>query len=418
LLFCAIETKAYTRCPPLFDQLKASGSPSQKDYWNMVRYGAVQGGWQQMLRIVQEIREQGLEVNSFIFNTVLASCVSANEIGEARKLLTEMSSTSGCVDVITYNTLIKGYSKRGDLDSCFELFSEMRSNDLKPSQVTYGILLDGCINNNQVQKASEVFDMIKGEGCPMNTVLYTTLIKGLLLEQKVDEAMRVFGHLLKEKDIKPDLITFSIVLRGNCEAGRLEAGLELLDVMLRMGIKPDEVIFNVLLSGCAKQGNADLARRLYSNMEESGSRPSTATFSILIRLFSDCKLLDEAVHMLRTEPQKYKMEVEPRLFCQLIQACIRQRKGGQAIDVYKLMYEHCVPCTVVHNSVLNRCIKLNMFETAGDMLALAADRGGRVAACDANLVLEGALRKKKHSVVEACIASMKSLGLQVDDRLM
>lgn len=421
-LFCAIETKAYTRCGHFFEQLKTAGTPSQKDYWNMVRCGAVNGDWKTMLEIVREIRDQNLEVDNVIYNTVLATCVQADQIDVARVLLEEMDS-SGCAgDVITYNTLMKGYGKRGDLDNCFDLYESMLSRGLKPSQVTYGILHDGCINNNQVVRAAKVFDLMRREGCAMNTVLYTTLIKGLAHEQKVDEAMTVFEQMRKEKEIAPDLITFSILLKANADAGRLDSALELVDTMLKMGVKPDEVIFNNLLSGCSKNGNADLAKRLYSDMVASGIKPSTATFSILIRVYSQCKLLDEAQNMLLAEPKKFNMEVEMRLFSQLIQACIRQRQGRRAIEIYEMMYSHCKPTIGMHNSVLGMCAKLNMFDTAMELLAVAAGKGAAarnsVDVRDANLVLEGAMRKRKDSALQSCIASMKTLGLAVDQSLL
>jgi pentatricopeptide repeat protein len=418
LLFCAIETKALSSCAPIFEKLKAVGPPSQKDYWNMVRCGSIKGDWKMMLQIVHELRSQAMEVDNVIYNTVLATCVSADEISEARKLLQEMDTVGAAPDVITYNTLIKGYAKRGHFSDCFELYELMRKRGLTPSQVTYGILLDGCVNNNEVEKAAGVFDLMKREGCPMNTVLYTTMIKGFAREQKLDEAMRVFRHMQDEKDITPDLITFSILLKANFDAGRLEDALKLVDTMQKMNVKPDEVIFNNLLSGCAKLGNAQLARQLYTDMVASNIKPSTATFSILIRLFSQCKLLDEAYTLLRTEPQKYNMEVEPRLFSQLIQACIRQRQGRRAVEVYELMYSHCKPNAAMHNSVLGMCVKLNMFDTAAELLAVAAAKGGNIDARDGNLVLEGAVRKKKDSSINACVTSMKALGLAVDPSLM
>jgi len=412
-LFCAVESKAHNRCRRIFEELKAFGPPSSKDFWNMVRCGSVQGDWQLMLRILEEMRAQKLDVDNFTYNTIVASCVSADQVVEARKLVDEIDAA----DVITYNTLLKGYAKRGDVDECFKLYELMRSRGVAASQVTYGILLDCCINNNQVDKASMVFDLLKADGCPMNTVLYTTLIKGLAREQKVDEAMEVFKQMQNETEIQPDLITFSILLRANFDVGRLEAGLGLVELMQKMGVQPDEVIFNNMLSGCAKFGNVVLARRIYADMKASGLRPSTVTFSILIRIFSQCNLLEEAQEMLRTEPKSYNMEVEPRLFCQLIQCCINQRQGQRAVDVYKLMHEHCRPSAAAHTSVLGNCVKLNMFQTAADILAVAVTKDACVDARDANFVLESALRKKKDACAESCAASMRALGLKVDASL-
>ena len=48
-----------------------------------------------------------VEVDSVVYNTVLAACVSAEQLDLARKLLDQMVEAGGVTDVITYNTLAK-----------------------------------------------------------------------------------------------------------------------------------------------------------------------------------------------------------------------------------------------------------------------------------------------------------------------
>merc|ERR1719502_882358 len=140
--------------------------------------------------------------------------------------------------------------------------------------------------------------------------------------------------------------------------------------MLTNGLHPDEIIFNNLLSGCAKDSNAELAKRLYDDMVASGVKPSNATFSILIRLYSQCKLFDDAMEMLRCEPSKHNVELESRLFSQLIHCCIRVRQGRRAIDAYEMMVGNSTPPASLHSSMLTMCVKLNMFDTASDILEI------------------------------------------------
>lgn len=413
LLFCAVETHDHDRCRGLFASLKSCGMPSTKDYSNMIRFCSANADWKLMLELIQEMRDSGLDVDSVIYNTALSACVSANQIAPARDLLDEMCKIGGIADAITYNTIMKGYANKGDMDECFRLYNLMQELGLQPSQVTYGILLDGCNNNNQIDRAAKIFDIMAEKGCPMNTVLYTTLIKGFAREEKVDAAMRIYQQMIVDKNVKPDLITYSILLKANCDAGRMEKSLELLDAMLKNGLHPDEVIFNNLFAGCVKDSNAELAKRLYDDMLESGVKPSSATFSILIRLYSQCKLLEHAVEMLRREPLKHGVEIEARLFVQLIQCCIRARQGRKALDVYEMMLAHSAPTASFHSNVLTTCVKLNMFDTAADILEIAAARCGRVDPSDANMVLSAAARKNKVACVEAIRASMTALGTAV-----
>eukprot|EP00928_Gymnodinium_smaydae_P039640 TRINITY_DN27036_c0_g2_i1.p1 TRINITY_DN27036_c0_g2~~TRINITY_DN27036_c0_g2_i1.p1 ORF type:complete len:739 (+),score=198.35 TRINITY_DN27036_c0_g2_i1:226-2217(+) len=411
LLFCAVELRLFGRCPHLIEQLKACGTPGVKDYWNMIRYHSANRECDEMFKILDEMKENNMEADSVIYNTVLASCVSCNRIVQARSLLDRMSEIGGVADVITYNTLMKGYAKAGSLDECFRLFGLMKERDLTPSQVTYGILLDGCINGCQVDKASDVFDIMLKNECPMNTVLYTTLIKGFAREGKVDEAMRVYGQMQKDSTVQPDLITFSVLMKANCDANRLDEAFGLLDAMLRLGLHPDEVIFNNLLSGCAKAANGELANRIYSDMIASGIKPSNATFSTLVRIYSQCKLLDMAVDMVKNEPKKYQVELESRVFSQLIQACIRARQGRRAVEVYEFALETQTPPPALHSAVLSVCTKLNMYDTAADLLAVAAAKGARIDARDASEVLQNARRKQKSALVARIETSLQELGI-------
>jgi pentatricopeptide repeat protein len=413
LLFCATEAKSYHRCTYLFDGLKKLGTPSHKDFGNMIRFASVHGDWQLCISIVQEMRAAGAEIDSIVYNTALATCVASEQLPQARSLLEEMNGVGGIADAITYNTLMKGHAKAGQIEQCFEIYELMRTRKIVPSQVTYGILLDGCINDNQVDRAAEVFKLMTEEGCEMNTVLYTTLIKGFARNGQVDEAMKIYDQMrTKRNGVPPDLITFSILIKANCDACRLNVALKLLEAMLELGLKPDEVVFNNLLGGCVKDSNAELARRLYQSMVETGIKPSSATFSILIRLYAQCKLLDEAVDMLRNEPQAQGVVPEPRLFSQLAQCCLRERQGRRTVEVYKMMLGSGIPSPSMHNTLLGTCVKLNMLDTAVEILDLAAaTKGVRVDALDANAVLEAARRKKKAQCIEACSAAMLRMGL-------
>merc|ERR1719217_265614 len=269
-----------------------------------------------------------------------------------------------------------------------------------------------------MDKAMQIFDDMTAEGCQMNTVLYTTLIKGCARAGEFTKALNMYKKMRTENGISPDLITFSILIKANCDNDFLEEALKLLDDMLSLGLKPDEVVFNNLIAGCAKHGNAMLGKQLYDDMVKSGVRPSNATFSILIRLYHQCKLLDDAVTLLKVEPSKHNVEPEARIFVQLIQSCIRERQGKRAIEVYRMLCGHSLPNAATHSSILSTCLKLNMFDTAAEITELAAASGAPINACDTRSVLEAAFKKGKSQVVRSMVATMQGLGHAVDQKFI
>lgn len=60
-------------------------------------------------------------------------------------------------------------------------------------------------------------------------------------------------------DTKPDLITYSTLIKGFCRDKNIESAFKILNEMKKCGILPDEVLFNSLLDGCFKSNEIDLA---------------------------------------------------------------------------------------------------------------------------------------------------------------
>merc|ERR550514_2568202 len=131
----------------------------------------------------------------------------------------------------------------------------------------------------------------------------------------------------------------------------------------------------------------------------------------MIRLYSQCERLGDAVEMLATEPQLRRVRPEPRLYLELIQCCARARQGQRAVEVYEMLRQCCSPTASMHGRILGICTKLQMFDTAEQILSLAAEGQWRVNVCDANALLEAALRKHKAASVRGCLKVMQRLDL-------
>merc|ERR1719443_16585 len=242
------------------------------------------------------------------------------------------------------------------------------------------------------------------------------MIKGFAKAGQPEKVTDVYQYMLKHEEAHPDLITFSLLIKVNCDAARMDGAMQLLDDMKQRGLVPDEVIFNNLMAGCALAKDATLGESIYGKMVDAGVRPSNVSFSILIRLLSECGLLEGAVQLLEREPAVHGVVPEQRLYLQLIQACIRQRKGKIAVKVYKDMLERGEPEKPEYSKLLRNCVRLNMFDTAAEFLDLGLQ--GKVEAADVNALLEAALRKGKPAVQSSCMKAAERFNLQLDASLL
>jgi pentatricopeptide repeat protein len=183
----------------------------------------------------------------------------------------------------------------------------MQKRSLVPNSVTYGCLLDACVKNSDLKRAKDVFECMRRDRVPMNTVIFTTMIKAHSKEWMLNEAISLYEQMLEEMVVnpavapntitynsiidvcvkcfrmdkateifyqmfngnavvRPDLITYSTMIKGFCREKNIESALELLNTMQNDKIKADEVLYNSLLDGCCKANQLDLAFKVYENM--------------------------------------------------------------------------------------------------------------------------------------------------------
>lgn len=86
--------------------------------------------------------------------------------------------------------------------------------------------------------------------------------------------------------IKPDLITFSTLIKGYCAHGQMDKGLLLLKAMKQKNINPDGVLYNSLLDGCVRAGVSAAADACRSSLGVAGAQQRTARAHLFHRRIS------------------------------------------------------------------------------------------------------------------------------------
>merc|ERR1719262_1354524 len=113
------------------------------------------------------------------------------------------------------------------------------------------------------------------------------MIKGFVKTRKVEKALHVYEEM-RHQGVKQDSITFSLVLKALCDAGRMEQALMLFQAICAEGHQPDEIMFNNLVSGCIVCKNLPLGEKILQDMVQVGISPSCAPVPSLMKLYADC----------------------------------------------------------------------------------------------------------------------------------
>merc|ERR1719240_1604146 len=139
------------------------------------------------------------------------------------------------------------------------------------------------------------------------------------------------------EDAKPDLVTYSVLIKALVEARDMEQALLLVDDMTNAGHCPDDIILTHLLEGCRHIGNQPLGKKLFEDMLARGVRPSEFTLMTLVKLNGRCGMLDEARLLIETWETRFGQKPTVIHYTCLMSGCIRAKDYPAAWEAYQLM---------------------------------------------------------------------------------
>nr|UPT49626.1 pentatricopeptide repeat protein AaPPR988 [Agave angustifolia] len=154
-----------------------------------------------------------------------------------------------CPDVVTYNMLLDGLCRAGKVETAWNFLSWMRSRggEIAPNVV----LICGYCGCGDVDKAVELLDEIVEMGLKPNKMTYNTLVKGLCEARRMDLVKEV---LERDTGFKPDTCTFNTLMAAHCSSGSVNDAVKVFDRMLQLNVKTDSACYSTLICGLCKSG--------------------------------------------------------------------------------------------------------------------------------------------------------------------
>eukprot|EP00746_Dinoflagellata_sp_MGD_P140751 gnl/MRDRNA2_/MRDRNA2_73951_c0_seq1.p1 gnl/MRDRNA2_/MRDRNA2_73951_c0~~gnl/MRDRNA2_/MRDRNA2_73951_c0_seq1.p1 ORF type:complete len:550 (-),score=108.18 gnl/MRDRNA2_/MRDRNA2_73951_c0_seq1:705-2354(-) len=264
------------------------------------------------------------DVDEGLFNAILGACCQLKDVQRLEQVMEKMIELQVEPSAVTLGILVKTYGRGGHLDLVKSVWNEMAPQRKQANEVTYGCMLDACVKCGDLQEALQVFEEVKKEGKHRNTILYTTLIKGCGVQKNLQVALALFREMKEEQvpyntftynsiiDVcinsgammvaegifhqmitqevtcygaSPDVITFSTLLKGYCQAGLLEQAFMVVEAIRERGLPCDELVYNTLIDGCVKIGDLSMGLGFFEEMLKDGAKPSQITHSILVKLY-------------------------------------------------------------------------------------------------------------------------------------
>ena len=304
-------------------------SPNVITWTSLIAGFAKHGFEEDSFRSFEEMRALGLAPNSFTLSSILGACSTMKSHSQTMKLhgyiikikadcdivvgnaLVDAYAGLGMVDearcvirkmdhrdAITYTCLATRINQMGYHDRALEIIKYMNKDDVKMDGFSMSSFLSAAAGLGSMNSGMQLhcFSVKSGLRC------WLSVSNGLVdLYGKcgcIHDAHRAFGEITE-----PDVASWNGWISGLASNGYFSSALSAFEDMRLVGVKPDLVTFLLVLFACSRGGLVDLGLEYFHSMREThGIAPQLDHYVCLIDLLGRAGQLEEAMGVIKTMP--------------------------------------------------------------------------------------------------------------------
>ncbi|PFH31497.1 pentatricopeptide repeat domain-containing protein [Besnoitia besnoiti] len=347
------------RLEVLLSRFEKSGlKPNAHAYGTLIKAYGKLGNITRVWELWREQQCNGVELTNYTLGCMIDCLTSNGLVAEAVQLF-ESTVEAGSAGAVLFSILIKGLARfRGrGLELALGAYRRLKARRVVDSEHASGEASGGAESRKESARngdkkagsgargahareeagaaASRDRQTAKDGGekdCyaqVLNTISFNSLLHLCIRSGQVADALELFKDMQSHPHAKPDLITYSTVIKGLCclpNQHALDAALGVFEQMQREArIAPDAIVYNTLIQGAATRRNVALAESLLRHMLQNNVKPSSYTLCQCVKLYGKCGDLARALELALELPRRFNFEMDGYVYTALIAACTRNR---------------------------------------------------------------------------------------------
>lgn len=246
----------------------------------------------------------------FAWTTLVSGYALWGQMKLARKLFEEMPQKNS----VPWTALIAGYAKNGLGYEALELFTEMMVQRVKPDQFTFSSCLCACAGIASLKHGKQVHACLVRTNFRPNVIVVSSLIDMYSKCGSLEAGQRVFESM----DHKQDPMMWNTMISALAQHGLGERAIELFYDLVKSGVKPDRITFVVILNACSHSGLVPAGLHLFESMtRDFRISPDQEHYACLIDLLGRAGCFSEVITQLRKMP----LRPDSRVWNSLLGVC-------------------------------------------------------------------------------------------------
>uniref|UniRef100_A0ACD5UCB1 Uncharacterized protein n=1 Tax=Avena sativa TaxID=4498 RepID=A0ACD5UCB1_AVESA len=251
----------------------------------VVRTGKAVHGWH-----LKREREMRL----IVWNAVLGMYAKCEKLDLARRVFDGLLAR----DIVSWTVMLSGLVNCRRPSEALELFNEMQTSGVKPDKVVLSTVLSACASLGALESGRWVHEYIERKGIEWDVHVGTSLVDMYAKCGYLESSLSVF-HKMPVKNVS----SWNALINGFALHGHGREALEYFDRMVASGLRPNEVTFIIVLGACCHTGLVQEGLLLFESMKNVYNlSPWEEHYGCMVDLLGRAGLIQEAYGLIKVMP--------------------------------------------------------------------------------------------------------------------
>mmetsp|Transcript_13006 Transcript_13006/g.29606 ORF Transcript_13006/g.29606 Transcript_13006/m.29606 type:complete len:708 (-) Transcript_13006:11-2134(-) len=212
------------------------------------------GAW----KVYEELISLKIQFTVVTYNALIDACVRCGEISRAPALLEDMMAKGIQPNLVTYSSILKGYCQENQLDRAFDLLDHIKvETHFRPDEVTYNTLLDGCARQGLYERGVALLEEMETVGVRPSNYTLSVLVKLASRGKRLQKAFDLCDEIVRKYKFSLNIHVYNNLMHACIANKNMGRALEVLEEMLDKQVRPDIRSYVLVLRGCVSAGQAE-----------------------------------------------------------------------------------------------------------------------------------------------------------------
>ncbi|XP_031279280.1 pentatricopeptide repeat-containing protein At3g02330, mitochondrial-like [Pistacia vera] len=303
---------------------------------------------------------EGLQLHGLAIKSTLTSiiCVAnaiidmygkCRALTEACHVFDEMERR----DAVSWNAIIAAHEQNGNEEKPLSYFVSMLRARIEPDEFTYGSILKACASQQALNYGMEIHNRVLKSGMGLNWFVGSTLVDMYCKCGMMEEAEKIHDRM-REKN----MVSWNAIISGFSGQKQSENAQRYFSQMLEMGVKPDNITYAIVLDTCANLVTVGLGKQIHAQIIKQELQSDVYIARALIDMYSKCGNMQDSQMIFEKAPKQDFMTWNA-----MICGYAQHGYGVDALKVFEKM-EHVkvMPNHATFVSVLRACAHMGLVE--------------------------------------------------------